>query len=107
MSENNLTYHCPICITDFTDEGIQPFQCLHILCNDCNKEFSKSNLDYKCPLCKSGSKYDLIKRYIFFVKHDGLALEHIQNQTDEICKIAVQQNGYALEYVKNQMKFVN
>ena len=26
MSENNLTYHCPICITDFTDEGIQPFE---------------------------------------------------------------------------------
>ena len=52
MTETNLTYHCPICITDFSDEGAKPFQCLHILCNDCNKEF-KNRSNYKCPLCKS------------------------------------------------------
>ena len=64
MTENNLTYYCPICITDFTDKGIQPFECLHILCNDCNKEFSKLRLYYKCPLCKSDYKNDLIDKYI-------------------------------------------
>jgi len=102
MPENNLTYYCLICITDFTDEGIQPFQCLHILCNDCNKEFSKSSLYYKCPLCKSDSKKDLIDKYILLVKYNGLDLKHIQNQTDEICLMAVKQNGLALKYVKNQ-----
>ena len=93
MSENNLTYYCPICITDFTDEGIQPFECLHILCNDCNEQFKNSRSKYKCPLCKSDYKKDSIYKYILLVKHDGLELEHIQNQTDEICKIAVRQNG--------------
>ena len=97
MPENNLTYHCPICINDFTDEGIQPFECLHILGNDCNKEFSKSSLYYKCPLCKSDPKKDLtIDKYILLVKHNGLELEHIQNQTEEICKMALLQDGYAL-----------
>ena len=59
MSETNLSYHCPICINDFTDEGIQPFQCLHKLCNDCNKNFRESCLYYKCPICKSDPKKDL------------------------------------------------
>jgi hypothetical protein len=30
------------------------------------------------------------------------ALQYVQNQTDEICKLAVQQNGYALYYIQNQ-----
>jgi hypothetical protein len=85
MTENNLTYYCPICITDFTDEGIQPFECLHILCNDCNEEFSKSSLYYKCPLCKSDYKKDLtIDKYILLVKHNGLELKHIRNKTNKI-----------------------
>ena len=78
MSENNLTYYCPICITDFTDEGIQPFECLHILCNDCNEEFINSSLYYKCPLCKSDFKSDSIEKYILLVRLNGLELQHIQ-----------------------------
>ena len=31
-----------------------------------------------------------------------MTLRDIKNQTEEICKIAVQQNGRALEYVNNQ-----
>ena len=32
MTENNLSYCCPICIDDFTDEGVTPFQDLkHLL----------------------------------------------------------------------------
>ena len=63
MSETNLTnlsYHCPICINDFTDEGIQPFQCLHKLCNDCNEQFKNSTSKYKCPLCRLLCKSDVI-----------------------------------------------
>jgi hypothetical protein len=59
-------------------------------------------LYYKCPLCKSDYKKDLIDKYILLVKYNGLELKHIQNQTEEICKIAVKQNGYALEYVQKQ-----
>ena len=124
MSENNLTYYCPICITDFTDEGIQPFECLHILCNDCNEQFKNSRSKYKCPLCKSNIIGSQTNKDILDVILDWKALQYIQNQTDEICKyairgsamalqfvrcqtdelcrMAVQQNGFALQYVENQ-----
>jgi hypothetical protein len=36
------------------------------------------------------------------VQQNGLALQYVKNQTDEICKLAVQQNSDALHYVKNQ-----
>lgn len=35
------------------------------------------------------------------VKRDGLALEHIQEQTPQICLAAVEQNGAALEYIRD------
>ena len=65
MSENNLTYCCPICITDFSNEGVTPFQCLHVLCNDCNKQFKNSTSKYKCPLCKSNVKKN--SQYILII----------------------------------------
>jgi hypothetical protein len=36
------------------------------------------------------------------VKKNGLSLQYIKNQTEEISKLVVQQNGCVLEYVKNQ-----
>ena len=36
------------------------------------------------------------------VKQNGSALRYVGNQTDEICKLAIQQDGYALRYVGNQ-----
>jgi hypothetical protein len=36
------------------------------------------------------------------VKQNGLALQYVDKQTDEICIIAVKQNGLALNYVKNK-----
>ena len=36
------------------------------------------------------------------VKHNGLILEHITNQTEEICSEAVKQNILAIQYVKEQ-----
>lgn len=56
MSENNLTYHSPICITDFTDEGVSPFQCSHLICDDCNEQYYNSRSIYKCPICRSNAK---------------------------------------------------
>ncbi|MEF9991968.1 MAG: DUF4116 domain-containing protein [Romboutsia sp.] len=45
--------------------------------------------------------------YIDLVSRDGLLLEHIKNQTLEICTIAVKQNGLSIKYVnpiyKNKM----
>ena len=38
----------------------------------------------------------------FAVKQNGGALHYVKEQTEEICKLAVQRNSYALEYVKNQ-----
>jgi hypothetical protein len=38
------------------------------------------------------------------VKQNGEALKYVENQTDEICKLAVQTNGCALKYVKNSSK---
>jgi len=35
------------------------------------------------------------------VQRNGCALGFVKNQTDEICKLAVQQDGYALGFVKN------
>ena len=88
MSETNLSYHCPICITDFTDEGVTPFHCSHILCNDCNEQFKNSRSNYKCPLCKSDDKKNLFYPFgnqtnkdMLAVILDWKALEYIQNQT--------------------------
>ena len=36
------------------------------------------------------------------VKQSGYALEYVKEQTEEICKLAVQENGFSLGYVKNQ-----
>ena len=36
------------------------------------------------------------------VQKYGCSLEYVMNQTEEICKLAVQKNGFALEYVRNQ-----
>ena len=101
MTETNLPYHCPICINDFTDEGITPFNCGHKLCNDCNEEFRKSKF-YKCPLCKSDTKKNSINRDILAVKQHWCALEYIENQTEELCRMAINQNEYAIQYVINQ-----
>jgi hypothetical protein len=35
------------------------------------------------------------------VQDDGEALQYVHNQTEEICKLAVQQNGDALKYVSD------
>ena len=43
--------------------------------------------------------YEEVKETIL---EDGLALQFVNNQTEELCKIAVQQNGHALEFVNNQ-----
>ena len=40
--------------------------------------------------------------WIGMTNKNGLVLEFVKNQTDEICKSAVRQNGNALQYVKNQ-----
>jgi hypothetical protein len=36
------------------------------------------------------------------VQQNGLALQYVVNQTDELCQLAVQQTGDALQYVLNQ-----
>jgi len=36
------------------------------------------------------------------VKQNGMALQFVKNQTNEICLLAVKQNGMALQFVKNQ-----
>ena len=38
------------------------------------------------------------------VKNNGLALEFVKNQTDDICFEAVKRNSMAIKYVKNQTK---
>ncbi len=38
------------------------------------------------------------------VKQNGLALQYVKNQTEDICMIAVKDNRYAIEYV-NKEKF--
>ena len=108
LLENNLSYHCPIWITDFSDEGVTPFQCLHILCNDCNKEF-KSRSKYNCPLCRANVKMNLqynidnqTNKDMLDVILDWKALQYIQNQTDEICKAAIRGSGMALKYIRCQ-----
>lgn len=36
------------------------------------------------------------------VQQNGYALQHVHRQTEELCKLAVQQSGYALAYVREQ-----
>lgn len=48
---------------------------------------------------ESDPEEDEIKRDLTAVQQDGLALQHVQHQTMEICLAAVQQNGLALQHV--------
>ena len=38
------------------------------------------------------------------VQQDGIALQFVKEQTEEICKLAVQQNGHALKYVSTSFQ---
>ena len=38
------------------------------------------------------------------VKFNGLALEHVKNQTPDICLAAVKQNCHAIEYVNPELR---
>ena len=40
------------------------------------------------------------------VKQDGYALEHIEEQDENLCTVAVQENGYAIRYAKDQTERV-
>ncbi len=40
--------------------------------------------------------------YMREIKRNGLFLQHMKEQTDEICLIAVNNDGLALKYVKEQ-----
>ena len=42
------------------------------------------------------------KKDLVMIKQDGLALQHVKNQTKDIIVAAVQQDGMALEFVKEQ-----
>jgi hypothetical protein len=44
----------------------------------------------------------LQKNIIELLEKDGLYLEYIRFQTDNLCKIAINQNWKAIKYVKNQ-----
>ena len=37
-----------------------------------------------------------------YVRGNGLRLQHVDDQTEEICLAAVRENGMALMYVKDQ-----
>jgi hypothetical protein len=34
------------------------------------------------------------------MQYNGLALQYVKNQTEEMCKLAVKNNGLALQFVK-------
>ncbi len=42
------------------------------------------------------------KNALAAVKKDGLALQYVETQTEEICLAAVKHHAYAIQYVKNQ-----
>lgn len=50
-----------------------------------------------------GKSYDEVTRE---VQQDGCALKYVLNQTEKICKIAIQQNLDTFKYVKNQTEAI-
>lgn len=77
--------------------------------NDCNnksclKEEVLSNSDEEKRINSIILKHIEDKQYEAAVKLDGLSLEYVNEdeQTEEICILAVKQNGLALDYVINQ-----
>ena len=65
-----------------------------------------SNMSYEELITKRNSIIgfdpDNINECLYAVKQNGLALQYVKEQTDDICLIAVKQHGYALRYVKEQ-----
>jgi len=47
---------------------------------------------------------NILSKNGYAVHQNGYVLEYVKNQTEEICKLAVQHHGYALKYVKEQFK---
>ncbi len=64
-----------------------------------NNIYLENELLYNNPLISQDIQNKL---YLEAVKRDGLLLQLIENQTDEICREAVLNNDLALKYVKNQ-----
>jgi hypothetical protein len=46
--------------------------------------------------------YNYIQGNYYKINKNGLALQYVKYQTDDICEIAVKQNGLAIQYVQNQ-----
>ena len=40
--------------------------------------------------------------FVSDLQKDGLKLRYVDNQSDDLCKIAVQFNGFCIQYVKNK-----
>jgi len=74
-------------------------------------EYGKSKADKLFLHEKELFDYNNLEKYIDFsneeicklaVQQTGYALQYVENQTPELCKLAVQQDGYALRHVENQ-----
>ena len=64
-----------------------------------NKSGRHASLDTKYKSFENPPALDDVPKSA--VQNNGLALQYVKNQTDEICNLAVQENELALQYVKN------
>lgn len=63
-----------------------------------------SNVFKQTPRAEAFQKKLEYQYCLDLVQSDGLLLQHLKEQTPELCMAAVRQNGFALQFVENQGK---
>ena len=71
-----------------------------------NNNLIQENYTEVMMICENGLYLQYVKEQtqelcLEAVKQNGCALNYVKEQTDDICLEAVKQNGYALQFVKN------
>lgn len=114
---------CPICFEHLQQQD-RPCKCetckkvFHVGCIDnwfsaCNGRINKTT----CPACRGGGdrpfnqilslqefrlRYGLIQITLDMIRNNGLLLEYLTEQTEELCELAILSNWMSLRFVINQ-----
>ena len=64
-----MVFYCPICQKNHSnDKQIEPYKCIHPLCNLCYDIWKTKNNGHKCPVCRA-EKNERNSNQSNYIKH--------------------------------------